>query len=147
MYNILDTELEQLAYAGFSKRILASLIDGFIILFIAAIPLIVLGAAGASDETMVVSISLIQPLAMVVMWIYEAVMHSSSKQATLGKMALGIRVADLEGKRISFGRATGRHFGKYLSGFIMNVGYFMAAITQKKQALHDIVAGTLVLDA
>ena len=73
-------------------------------------------------------------------------MDSSSKQGTLGKMAIGIKVTDLEGKRITFGRATGRHFGKYLSYFTMYIGYLMAAFTQKRQALHDIIAGTLVLE-
>jgi len=144
MYNILDTE--QLTYAGFSKRIFASLIDGVIIFFIAVVPLIGIGMAGASKETMDVRAILVQLLVLVGGWLYEAAMNSSSKQATLGKMALGIKVTDLEGNRISFGRATGRHFGKYLSS-CMYVGYLMAAFTQKNQALHDIIAGTLVLDA
>ena len=77
-------------------------------------------------------------------WIYEAVMESSSKQATLGKMALGLKVTDLEGRRISFARATGRHFAKLLSGMILLVGYIMAGFTERKQALHDMIAGTLV---
>jgi len=144
MYNILDTE--QLTYAGFSKRIFASLIDGVIIFFIAVVPLIVIGMVGASKETMDVRPILVQLLVLMGGWIYEAAMNSSSKQATLGKMALGIKVTDLEGNRISFGKATGRHFGKYLSS-CMYVGYLMAAFTQKNQALHDIIAGTLVLDA
>ena len=147
MYNILDTEPGQFAYAGFSKRFLASLLDGVIILFVVVTPLIILGVAGASEETINAGVLITQLLATIGSWIYEAVMDSSSKQGTLGKMALGIKVTDLEGKRISFGRATGRHFGKYLSYFTMYVGYLMAAFTQKRQALHDIIAGTLVLDA
>jgi uncharacterized RDD family membrane protein YckC len=77
-------------------------------------------------------------------WIYEAAMESSSKQATLGKMALGLKVTDLEGRRISFARATGRHFSKIISGCILLIGYIMAGFTQRKQALHDMIAGTLV---
>jgi uncharacterized RDD family membrane protein YckC len=77
-------------------------------------------------------------------WIYEAGMESSSRQATLGKMALGLKVTDIWGKRISFARATGRHFAKYLSGAILMIGYIMAAFTARKQALHDILAETLV---
>lgn len=77
-------------------------------------------------------------------WIYEAAMESSSKQATLGKMALGLKVTDLEGRRISFARATGRHFAKLLSGMILLIGYIMAGFTERKQALHDMIAGTLV---
>jgi uncharacterized RDD family membrane protein YckC len=78
-------------------------------------------------------------------WLYEAFMTSSSKQATLGKMAMGVVVTDLAGNRISFGRATGRFFGKLLSGIILMIGYLMQPFTEKKQALHDILAGTLVV--
>jgi uncharacterized RDD family membrane protein YckC len=77
-------------------------------------------------------------------WLYEASMESSSKQATLGKMALGLKVTTEAGQRISFARATGRHFAKYLSGMILMIGYIMAGFTQRKQALHDMIAGTLV---
>jgi uncharacterized RDD family membrane protein YckC len=77
-------------------------------------------------------------------WIYEAAMESSSKQATLGKMIFGMKVTDLNGNRISFGRASGRHFAKYISGLILLIGYIMAGFTEKKQALHDMIAGTLV---
>ena len=79
-------------------------------------------------------------------WLYFALMESSSKQGTLGKMALGIKVTDLDGNRISFGKATGRYFGKILSGMIMNIGFIMAAFTDKKQGLHDMLAKTLVLN-
>ncbi len=71
-------------------------------------------------------------------------MESSGCQATLGKMAWGICVTDLDGKRISFGRATGRYFGKILSGLIIFFRYFMISFTRQKQALHDMMAGTLV---
>ena len=79
-------------------------------------------------------------------WLYFALMESSSKQATLGKMALGIIVTDLNGNRLSFGRATGRYFGKIISGAILMIGYIMAGFTEKKQALHDIIAGCLVVN-
>jgi len=78
-------------------------------------------------------------------WLYHTMMESSRHQATLGKMALGIKVADMNGNRISFARANGRFFAKWLSGAIMNIGYLMAAFTEKKQALHDILAGCLVV--
>lgn len=82
---------------------------------------------------------------IVVSWLYYALSESSPKQATLGKQALGIVVTDLNGKRISFGKATGRYFGKYLSTITLFIGYLMAAFTDKNQALHDIMAGTLVV--
>jgi len=72
-------------------------------------------------------------------------MESSSRQATLGKMALGIVVTDMDGKRISFGRAVGRNLGKIISQIILLIGYFMIAFTQKKQGLHDIIANCLVV--
>ena len=78
-------------------------------------------------------------------WLYHAGMESSRHQATLGKKALGIIVTDMNGNRISFARANGRFFGKWVSGMIMNIGYLMAAFTEKKQALHDILAGCLVV--
>jgi uncharacterized RDD family membrane protein YckC len=72
-------------------------------------------------------------------------MESSPQQATLGKMALGLKVTDLQGERLSFARATGRYFGKIVSSLILFVGFMMAGWTEKKQALHDIMAGTLVV--
>ncbi len=77
-------------------------------------------------------------------WLYEAFMESSSYQATLGKMIFGMKVTDLNGNRISFGRATGRHFAKWLSGLILCIGYMMVGFTERKQGLHDMLAGTLV---
>jgi len=79
-------------------------------------------------------------------WFYYAFFESSAKQATPGKIAVGIMVVSENGQRISFGRATGRFFGKYISGLILCIGYFMAGWTQKKQALHDLMAGTLVVN-
>lgn len=78
-------------------------------------------------------------------WLYYALMESSKRQATLGKMALGIKVTDTDGNRISFGRASGRYFAKFISGFVFMIGYIMAGFTAKKQALHDIIASCLVI--
>jgi uncharacterized RDD family membrane protein YckC len=78
-------------------------------------------------------------------WLYFALMESSELQATVGKMALGLRVTDLMGQRISFGRACGRFFGKIVSALTLAIGYMMAGWTQRKQALHDMMADTLVI--
>ncbi len=78
-------------------------------------------------------------------WLYESLMESSSYQATLGKMIFGMKVTDLYGNRISFGRATGRHFAKIISAVILFVGFIMVGFTDRKQGLHDMIAGTLVL--
>ena len=87
----------------------------------------------------------IAAFSIILQWLYYALMESSRKQATLGKMALGLKVTDMYGNRITFGRATGRYFGKILSGLILNIGYIMAAFTEKKQALHDMLANCLVI--
>jgi uncharacterized RDD family membrane protein YckC len=78
-------------------------------------------------------------------WLYYSLMHSSSWQATLGKRALGIKLTSLSGERIGFGRATGRFFATFLSAIILGIGYLMAAFTARRQALHDMIAGTLVV--
>jgi uncharacterized RDD family membrane protein YckC len=84
-------------------------------------------------------------ISVLVSWLYYAIMESSSRQATLGKIALEIKVTDMEGRRISFLNATGRYFGKIISGMTFLIGYLMAGFTTHKQALHDILAGCLVI--
>jgi uncharacterized RDD family membrane protein YckC len=86
------------------------------------------------------------PIAVVGTWLYFALMESSARQGTLGKIALGLFVTDLQGRRVSFGRATGRFFAKIITGLIpFFIGYIMAGFTEKRQALHDLIAGCLVL--
>ena len=84
-------------------------------------------------------------LFLLIDWIYEATLESSSKQATVGKMVLGLKVTDEHGNRISFARASARFFSKILSRMTLFIGYIMAGFTARKQALHDIIAGTLVV--
>jgi len=156
-------EQTQHTYAGFWMRFLATIIDGVllgiinIIILVPFLGLVGLTVAGhASDPDMdsadaglmvaLLSTYLISMLAVAVAgWLYFALMESSSRGATLGKMALGLRVVDLSGNRIGFGRATGRYFGKLVSGAILCIGYIMAGFTQQKQALHDMMAGCLVV--
>lgn len=136
-----------MSYADFWKRVVALLIDtvllgivGFVIGLILGLFLALLGASE------VVAGLLGNVLGLIVGWLYFALMESSPYQGTVGKIALGIKVTDLDGHRIGFGRATGRHFSKILSGLILCVGYIMAAFTDKKQGLHDMLANTLVVD-
>ena len=84
-------------------------------------------------------------ISAVLKWLYYALLESSSWQATLGKKALGLEVTDLERRRIGFGRATGRTFAKIISAMILYIGFLMAGFTEKKQALHDMMAGCLVI--
>ncbi len=78
-------------------------------------------------------------------WLYFAIMEASTLQASLGKKVCGLRVTDMDGNRLSFARASGRFFGKYVSALTCLAGFIMAGTTQRKQALHDIMASTLVL--
>lgn len=148
-------------YAGFWRRFVAHLIDQIVVgiaafvIFIPGLALLGIGiGAGIMEESesavglilAAVAAYLVAILLIVVgQWLYYALMESSGKQATLGKLALGLVVTDLGGNRISFGRATGRYFGKILSGMIMMIGYIMAGFTERKQALHDIMASCLVI--
>ncbi len=148
-------------YAGFWKRFLAYLIDKLllgVVVGMLAIPVIAVGVASSAnppdnpDDTSVLAallvgmVLLLAVVSLVINWLYFALMEASAKQATVGKLALGIKVTDLSGGRISFARATGRYFGKLLSGLVLWVGFIMAGFTQQKQALHDILAQCLVIN-
>lgn len=133
-------------YAGFWRRAGAALIDGVITYIFNYIIGFVIGLAallGGDEPAVAMIYSSI--LCIVITWLYYALMESSNSQATLGKRALGIIVTDMNGNKISFGRASGRYFGKIISTLILCIGYFMVAFTGKKQALHDIMAGCLVI--
>ena len=82
---------------------------------------------------------------IILWWVYSAVLQSSAWQATVGKKAVGLKVVDENGKRISFGRATGRYFASFISCLILGIGYMMVGWTSRKQGLHDMIAGTLVV--
>jgi uncharacterized RDD family membrane protein YckC len=135
------------AYAGFWRRVGAYIIDG-LILSVVFVPLALLVApdptTGAPGESSA-GAQAVQGLSTLAGWLYFAFMESSGRQATLGKMALGIVVTDLEGNRIGFGRATARYFAKLLSFLILAIGVIMVAFTAKKQGLHDMIASTLVV--
>jgi uncharacterized RDD family membrane protein YckC len=155
----------QVAYAGFWLRFVAIIIDDIILRVILGIPaLVLIGGTGffslmrarleggaSPDEllpeamSMAGMIGLFLMLSLIGQWLYFALMESSSWQATLGKKALGLVVTDMSGRRISFARATGRYFGKIVSGLTLLIGFIMAGFTERKQALHDMIASTLVL--
>lgn len=78
-------------------------------------------------------------------WAYKAVLHSSPWQGTVGKLVLGLRVADLEGRRISFVRATIRYAAEVGSYPLMGIGYLVAIFSRRQQALHDVIARTCVV--
>lgn len=134
-------------YAGFRKRLSAAIIDGLILMVtgfvIGGLAGFIYGYSRGTQEGVG---GLGNIVGIILGWLYFAFMESSSKQGTLGKIALGIKVTDLSGNAISFGRATTRHFSKILSTIILLVGYLMVAFTAKKQGLHDMIAGCLVVN-
>ncbi len=133
-------------YAGFWRRVAAAVIDGIVLGFAGFILGFFLGLlivlTGAGQEALRI---LSNVLGIAIAWLYHAILESSSAQATLGKLAIGIKVTDLEGKRIGFGRASGRYFGMMVSALILFIGFIMVGFTRKKQGLHDIMAGCLVV--
>jgi uncharacterized RDD family membrane protein YckC len=153
-------------HAGFWKRVAAYIIDA-IILYIPN--LLIMKAMGGDAAQATLKQALLaapgDPHAMlaayqhyystmgtamlitaVLAWLYFALLESSPWQATLGKLALAMRVTDLDGHRISFPRALGRYLAKFLSVLILCIGFLMVAWTRRKQGLHDMIAGTLVLN-
>jgi uncharacterized RDD family membrane protein YckC len=135
-----------LQYAGFWIRVAAYLIDTIVIYFVMFALMAVVGIGAFTDPTDVNMSLLVGVYVVVFLGViaYFVGMESSAKQATLGKMAVGIKVGDANGDRISAANAAGRFFSKILSGLILYIGYMMAGWDPKKQALHDKIAGTYV---
>ena len=149
-------------YAGFWKRFAAYLLDGIIIaipMLLLYIPLIAYfihmagGLEGADKATQLAAeirarqlMSVAQLVSFILPMLYFAWMESSKLQASLGKMLMGIKVVNAAGGRQTFWQALGRNAGKIISGLTLNIGYFMAGATRKKQALHDKLADAYVVD-
>ncbi|QQR68456.1 MAG: RDD family protein [Alphaproteobacteria bacterium] len=145
------------SYAGFWWRVLASFLD-ITFIYIAFIVVgfvmgIVVGLTDPSslkklvDEPAVLGLVFLASvfISTILIWLLCAGFESSKYQATPGKMVCRLIVTDKNGNRISFGRATGRHFAKALSNITLCIGYLMVCWTKRKQGLHDILASTLVL--
>lgn len=129
----------EFVYAGFWLRFVAFIIDSIVVNLVIA----VIGAAslGAADDGLTLS----GALNLFGNWLYFSLLEAGPWQGTVGKKVLGLSVVDDRGNPISFGRATGRYFGKVISALILLVGFLMAGFTARKQALHDIMAGALVI--
>jgi uncharacterized RDD family membrane protein YckC len=141
-------------YGGFWIRVVAYIIDAIllnivfgVVAAIVGINLIPADPAKMDPEAMVSQMGGLQLVAVVVTWLYFALMESSARGATVGKMVVGLRVVDESGNRISFLRATGRFFSKIVSAVILMIGFLMIAFTDRKRGLHDMMAGTLVVKA
>ncbi|MUG96832.1 RDD family protein [Scytonema sp. UIC 10036] len=139
---------KKVEYAGFFTRFVGLFFDWFYagilnVSTIYLVGLIVNFDIMADDSEM--SVVIVSVIGTIVYWLWYALWESSAKQATPGKMIVGIMITDLNSNRISFARATGRFFGKIISAFSLGIGFLIAVFTEKKQALHDIMAGTLVV--
>lgn len=138
-------------YAGFWLRVAAYLIDMVLVSAILCPLGMILGVGGVlvdggKEGAATAAANLISyAINIVVWWLYSALLESSSWQGTVGKKALGIRVTDDQGNRIGFGKATARYFSKLISSLICLIGFIMVAFTERKQGLHDMIAGTFVL--
>jgi uncharacterized RDD family membrane protein YckC len=142
-------------YAGFWRRFVAVFLDGLILTFITfPINLVMhipmfgwMNGEPSYDEilTMLNASLGAMALATLVAWLYYALLESSRLQGTLGKVALNICVTDLAGRRISFGRASGRYFSRWITNLTIGIGYLIQLFTRRRQALHDLIAGTVIV--
>jgi uncharacterized RDD family membrane protein YckC len=123
-------------YAGFWRRGAAALIDSLILL----VPNVAVSYAFPDQSGWAFLATIALACA------YFAGLHAAPRQATLGKMMFGIKVTGLDGERISLARAIGRYFATWISTILLCIGWLIAAFTRKKQALHDMIAGTLVVN-
>jgi uncharacterized RDD family membrane protein YckC len=146
----------EVVYAGFWKRVAANFIDSLLVGVIGAMVGGTLGAIlGASmglgfatpgSSGYWTFQGIFQAIGIAIAATYYGWFHSSSSQATPGKMAIGIKVVRGDGERISLGRGIGRYFAMIPSGLILGIGFLMAGFTERKQALHDLICDTLVVD-
>lgn len=133
-------------YAGFWIRVAALVIDALVMYIPLRILELVLLRPETGDPALDLGRSLgASAISLVAWWAYESTLHSSEWQATVGKLAVGIRVTDRAGARLSFAHATGRHLAEWLSGLTLGFGYIMAGITERKESLHDKIAETYVV--
>ncbi len=134
-------------YARFWQRVAAFIIDSAVLAAATAVCALLMGINPLAPLMGgdVSGFEVLDAVLFFLAWFYSALMESSRLQATLGKLALGIKVTDLDGARVTFDQATGRFFGEIVSALIVGLGYLMAALTERRQALHDRMAGALVV--
>lgn len=146
---------DEVVDAGFLRRFAAFLIDTLVVsgvfyaIYLVAVVVLALLVAGGGDldePTLVAGVLALSLLYVPLSLGYFALMEASPWQATLGKRALGIKVVDAQGRRLGFGHAAGRWLASALSYLTLYLGFAMAGFTVRRQALHDLVAGTFVVD-
>ena len=135
---------QPVAYGGFWIRLVAYIIDVILLSIVVGVLATILGVdlMQPDIETYDPTLNLVS---FVIGWLYFALMESSERGATVGKMVVGLRVVSSNGQRLSFLNATGRYFAKIISAIILFIGFIMIGFTDKKRGLHDMIAGTLVI--
>jgi uncharacterized RDD family membrane protein YckC len=132
-------------YGGFFLRLIAFLIDFIILMIIKYLVAIAFNLDIEIRNELFHPIYLgAHPANLIIVWLYFAVLESSTKQATIGKFIMKLKVVDVNNNKISFGKASIRFFVKIFSGLIFGIGFIMIAFTKHKQGLHDLAAGTYV---
>ena len=135
-------------YAGFWVRFIAYLIDSIVLFIVQSIINLLFGFPIFSDTQNIENLGMSATSIIInlsISALYFALFESSSHMATIGKMALDLKVVKEDGTQLSFLNALGRYFGKIISAVILLIGFIMAAFDSKKQALHDKLAKTLVI--
>jgi len=127
-------------YAGFWRRVGASILDSILLTTVYNLLMWIVWPDSWKSNPIFLFVT-----TTIFTWLYYSLLESSAKQGTLGKVVLGLKVVDYNNQRISFARATGRYFSKFISAAILMIGFVMVAFTVKKQGLHDMIAGTLVI--
>jgi uncharacterized RDD family membrane protein YckC len=146
-------------YAGFWLRVVAFIIDSIVLSVLYLLVIIPLydflhpPAVFDPDSAMqgptlfqqVLTPDVSQLVLILVGIMYYAIMEASRHQASLGKLALELKVTDADGRRLSLSKSVLRNASKLLSASLLLLGYLAAAFTRRKQALHDLIAGAIVL--
>jgi uncharacterized RDD family membrane protein YckC len=122
-------------YARITPRAVALFID---LLIIGLLTTVVAAALGIDSHGWIASL---------ISWLYFAAQESSGWMGTIGKRMMGLAVQGIDGRQLSFGRASIRWAGRWVSGLIFGLGYVLALFTDKRQTLHDLLAGTVVIRA
>jgi uncharacterized RDD family membrane protein YckC len=135
---------DHVAYGGFWIRFVAYIIDAILLGIVGGVTWSIFGFS-VLDTDLDHYDPTINLVSFVIGWLYFALLESSPRGATVGKMAMGLRVVTGSGQRLSFMNATGRYFAKILSAIILCIGFIMIAFTDRKRGLHDIIADTLVI--
>jgi uncharacterized RDD family membrane protein YckC len=135
-------------YAGFWIRFGAIIIDGiimWIVNMILSIPFEFIGGASFEKPTVLVATGFFTLLIQMVIPAVYDIWFVGKYGATPGKMACKIKIVTSDGGKVSYARALGRHFAKWISGFTLMIGYLMAAFDDQKRALHDRICDTRVI--